>query len=343
MSFSDHPTSPPSPFMSLPFVGDYVGGFWPQPLIDNEQPDTHSQFEHVPPFKRPRNFESNPPNSTPFPHMSLRMNPPVVAGCKGTSHIFFKTRMCAKFLEGNCRNGEHCTFAHGAEDLREPPPNWQELVRERDRVGNWNDDQRIIHRMKICKKFYNGEECPYGEKCNFLHEPPSKFKTDMVMPTLPRESSAISIGTMGPIMGHRDGSDQPEINKHVNGCSDALRVNMKPVFWKTRICSKWETSGQFPFGERCHFAHGQSELQVPSGLVEAEMMMNMGSIPAKPLAVPSNDAAPANTVTSASTKEEGVGKKGLSKWKLTKKMNRIYADWIDDLTPPHILPSEVEK
>ncbi|KAK7251340.1 hypothetical protein RIF29_34442 [Crotalaria pallida] len=37
-------------------------------------------------------------------------------------------------------------------------------------TGNWDDDQKIIHKMKLCKKCCNGEECPYGEKCSFLHE-----------------------------------------------------------------------------------------------------------------------------------------------------------------------------
>uniref|UniRef100_A0A5B7BY56 Putative zinc finger CCCH domain-containing protein 39 n=1 Tax=Davidia involucrata TaxID=16924 RepID=A0A5B7BY56_DAVIN len=349
MSFPDPP--PPPSYMPPPFAGGGgdVGTFWPQIPMNNEHPDLHSQFEHAPPFKRPRNFESNPPNSAPFPPMNPRMNPPNPPVNKGTTHIFFKTRVCMKFMEGNCRNGENCTFAHGAEDLRQPPPNWQELVKDRG-TGNWNDDQRIIHRMKICKKFYNGEECPYGDKCNFLHEDPSKFKTDPGRPWESsresfRESSVIRIGTMGPMVGDGSGSDQPdqpETNKHVNASSDDFRFNMKPAYWKTKICSKWELTGQCPFGERCHFAHGQSDLQVPGSRIEAEVM-NTGSIPAKPLFVPINDVSPTNMLVGAPIKEDGEGKKCLRKWKGTKKINRIYADWIDDLTPPHSLPSTLES
>ncbi|KAA8535067.1 hypothetical protein F0562_030070 [Nyssa sinensis] len=338
MSFPDPP--PPSPYMPPPFSGGDAGTFWPQIPMNNEHPDMNSQFEHAPPFKRPRNFESNPPNSAPFPPMNPRMNPPNPPVNKGTTHIFFKTRVCMKFIEGNCRNGENCTFAHGSEDLRQPPPNWQELVSGKDRgPGNWNDDQRIIHRMKICRKFYNGEECPYGDKCNFLHEEPSKFKTDMLRPREnSRESSVIRIGTME----QGNGSDQPETNTPVNASSDDFRFNMKPAYWKTKLCSKWELTGQCPFRERCHFAHGKSELQVPSGHVEAEAM-NTGSIAAKPpLYVPVNDVSPPTMVVGAPTKE-GEGKKCLQKWKGTKKINRIYADWIDDLTPPHSLPSTVES
>ncbi|KAK3029103.1 hypothetical protein RJ639_039247 [Escallonia herrerae] len=345
MSFPD-PPSQPIPFFPPPFYGGNSngnssdGGFWPQLPMNNDSSLPHSRFEHMPSFKRPRISDNNSsPNPAPFPPMNRRINPPVN---KGTTHIFFKTRMCAKFLEGNCRNGDNCTFAHGSEDLREPPPNWQELVKDRG-AGSWNEDQQI-HRMKICKKFYNGEECPYGERCNFLHERPIKFQTETEIPR-DRESSAIIVGTMGAYMGHRGDTDQAEVNKQVNSGSDAHRVNiLKPAFWKTKICSKWEATGYCLFGERCHFAHGESELQVLGGCVEAELLMSNGSIPTKPLPVPLNDTSPTTVVVGAPAMvDREEGKKCFSKWKGQKKINRIYADWIDDLLPPHMLPSKVES
>lgn len=236
-------------------------GIWPQFSLNNaEQFDSLSQFEQLqPPYKRPRNCEDSSSLSVNS-KMPLPNNLPVN---KGTTNIFFKTRMCAKFRTGNCKNGENCNFAHGMQDLRQPPPNWQELVGvgargEEDRsAGNWDDDQRIIHKMKLCKKFYNGEECPYGDRCNFLHEDPSKFRDDVGRF---RESSAISIGTTGqPMVPGTGGLNATEVNKPVNNTgSDAYRANMKPVYWKTKLCTKWETTGQCPFGEKCHFAHGQA-------------------------------------------------------------------------------------
>ncbi|GFZ20908.1 zinc finger (CCCH-type) family protein [Actinidia rufa] len=310
MNFSDHLT-PPFP------GGD---GFWPS----DEDPE-NPNFDFAPPLKRPRNFGINQPNSG----INNIPNPPMN---RGTGHIFYKTRMCLKFVEGNCRNGEYCTFAHGPEELRKPPPNWQEIVAEKDKVigiGNWSDDQRMIQKMKICKKFFNGEECPYGEKCNFLHVDP-------------RESSAISIGTMGQKTG--SGPDQCDGNRSGSFGSDLdrFRGNAKGTYWKTKLCSKWETTGQCPFGERCHFAHGLSELQLPGGRIEAEVVDAL-TIPTKPVSVPVNDVAPSKAVVAAPAKEDGDGKKGFSKWKGPKKINRIYADWIDDLTPPHNLPSIVES
>ncbi|GFP92908.1 zinc finger CCCH domain-containing protein 39 [Phtheirospermum japonicum] len=332
MSFPDL-TQPPHPLISSPFSGETAAPFWPANDHHHHQPDLMPQFDHRPHFKKPRPSEK-PPNFPPYPPMNNnpRINPPHAPNPnntnKGTSHIFYKTRMCAKFVEGTCRNGEHCTFAHGPDDLREPPPNWQEIIREKDRGGgsggsnnNWSggsgnggDDQRMIHRMKICKKYYNGEECPYGDKCNFLHERPSpkRFKVDVNNNNNngnniveQRESSAISIGVTGDVRGS-GGSDFDQ-----------------KVFWKTKMCSKWEM-GHCPFGERCHYAHGLSE----------QMVMNAISIPRNPSSVSTFSTPPANLGVAAPINGDEESKKA-SKWKVTKKINRIYADWLDDYCSPN--------
>ena len=258
MSFPDSRAFVMQPLHSFP-VGDEDIGPWSQFPMNNEEYEVHSHVEYPPP-KRIRNSDSQMPTSSSFPPNTSRMHPPNPPINRGTSNIFFKTRICAKFKLGQCRNGENCNFAHGMEDMRQPPPNWQELVnggsREEDRGANtWDDDQRIIHKMKLCKKFYNGEECPYGDRCNFLHEDPKKYRDDSARP---RESNAISIGTTGPPMEHGSGSNIGPSLGSMNSVSDPYRANVKPIYWKTRLCSKWETTGHCPFGEKCHFAHGQA-------------------------------------------------------------------------------------
>ncbi|XWS70675.1 hypothetical protein CRYUN_Cryun03dG0067200 [Craigia yunnanensis] len=344
-----------SSFMRPPqstYAGSDAIGIWPEFAMNNGQFDPHSEFEQQqPPFKRPRHSEDSQSNVVQCTPTNSRMplNPPVN---KGTSNIFFKTRMCAKFRLGTCRNGEDCNFAHGIEDLRQPPPNWQEIVGGRDEErpsGNWDDDHRIIHRMKLCKKFYNGEQCPYGDRCNFLHEDPSKFRDDIGRF---RENSAISIGTTGPPAGHGIVSDQSEGNRPVNSTvSDAFRGNMKPVYpvyWKTKLCTKWETTGHCPFGEKCHFAHGQSELQGMGGRVDGDFgntgssLTRIGSFSTKIHNLPANDA-PAATASVPSLNEEAQAKKCLFKWKGPRKINRIYGDWLDDLPLVQNLSSQVES
>ncbi|XP_022731958.1 zinc finger CCCH domain-containing protein 39-like [Durio zibethinus] len=334
-------------------AGSDAIGIWPEFSMNDGQFDPHSEFEQQqqqqPPFKRPRHSEdsqSNVVQCTPTNSRApMPLNPSVN---RGTSNIFFKTRMCAKFRLGTCRNGEGCNFAHGIEDLRQPPPNWQELIggREEERPsGNWDDDQKIIHRMKLCKKFYNGEQCPYGDRCNFLHEDPSKFRDDMGRL---RESSAIGIGTTALPAGHGTASDQSEGNRPVNSTgSDASRGNMKPVYpvyWKTKLCTKWETTGQCPFGDKCHFAHGQAELHGIGGLVDGDFgntgfgLTRIGSISTK---IPAND--PSAVTASVPLNEEAQAKKCLFKWKGPRKINRIYGDWIDDMPLLHNFPSQVES
>lgn len=251
MSFPD--PCPPFMVQSQHFVaGSDAIGVWPQVSMNNDQFDPPSQ-----PFKRPRNSEDNQSNSLPCPPINSRMNLPNPPVNKGTSNIFYKTKMCTSFIAGMCSKGPDCKYAHGMEDMRQPPPNWQELAGLRggeDRSsGHWDDDQKIIHKMKLCKKFYNGEECPYGDRCNFLHEDPAKFRDDSGRF---RESSAISIGTSGSSLVHGGGSNHSDANRPLHSGSDAFRVNTKP-YLKTKICNSWE-KGQCHYGDKCHFAHGHA-------------------------------------------------------------------------------------
>ncbi|KAE8668528.1 putative mutt/nudix hydrolase [Hibiscus syriacus] len=175
--------------------------------------------------------------------------------------------------------------------------------------------------MKLCKKFYNGEECPYGDRCNFLHEDLLKFSDDMGRF---RESSAISIGTTCPPAGHGTVSDQFGGNWPVkSSSSDAFQGNTKPVYpvyWKTKLCTKWEITGHCPFGEKCHFAHGQAELQGMNGRVDGDFgnsgsgLTRNSSVSSKIHSLPANDPPPV-TLSSSSFDENGQAKKCLLKWK----------------------------
>ncbi|KAJ4978350.1 hypothetical protein NE237_009130 [Protea cynaroides] len=338
--------TPPRPLCSPFPVSNEPAGFWPQIPFDNEQAQPASGTDW-PPFKKPRNFEGVPLNSFSNAPANPRMPPPPPAlnppPTKGIGRMFFKTRPCAKFLAGICPYGDNCNFAHGPDDLRKPPPNWQEILaaraREEERAaGHWDEDQRIITRLKLCKKYCNGEECPYGDRCNFLHEDPAKFRDDSGRF---RESSAISIGTTGSPGNNGSGSDQQqESNGIVNSASDANRINLKPVFWKTRICIKWETTGSCLFGDKCHFAHGQAELQKYGGHTEADAG-NVCTAPIKPLMNSINDASPPNTGV-GTCKQQVQVKKCLLNWR-AEKISRIYADWIDDVPLVRNSPTKVES
>ncbi|KAK1434698.1 hypothetical protein QVD17_00447 [Tagetes erecta] len=290
----------------------------------SQQSESNSLFETT--SMRSRNPEVNMNHltkSTSLRPAGQRFIPSNVPVNRGTTHIFYKTRMCQKFLDGNCRNGDGCTFAHGPNDLREPPPNWQELVKDNrggNGGGNWNDDQKIIHRMRICRKFYNGDECPYGEKCNFLHESPAKFKVEAAMDSERiRETSVINIQTVVDHSQSQTEAGQDCITT-IKTDQDSSRASLKTNFWKTQMCGKWETTGQCIFSDKCHFAHGLAELHKQVGRVEGNKHpYASGSVPmTEPLA----------TASTTAVVRHGVGKGFL---KLAqKKLNRIYGDWIDD-------------
>ena len=77
-------------------------------------------------------------------------------------------------------------------------------------------------------------------------------------------------------------------------------------------------------------------LQHSVGRVEGEALNAVAASVSKPMAVPANEAfamKPTAQVTADSSglNDEGRRKKCLLKWSDSKKINRIYGDWIDDL------------
>lgn len=70
------------------------------------------------------------------------------------------------------------------------------------------------------------------------------------------------------------------------------------------------------------------EIQSPVGRVEGEPM-NMAQAALKPQQVLSSEQSPMGT-TLGPVVEEVQAKKSLLKWKGNKKINQIYADWLDD-------------
>lgn len=172
---------------------------------------------------------------------------------RGMGSIFFKTKLCSRFRAGNCPYNTNCNFAHGMEELRKPPRGWEEMVANQEvgstpshqsqgqgvqsqvpnQLGQQSDAQKF-HKTRLCKKYFTDGGCPYGDRCNFLHDEQG------VQSRSARETSALSSGPLSP-GGASSGSGG---------------VTARPPNWKTRLCNKWEVTGHCPFGEKCHFAHG---------------------------------------------------------------------------------------
>ncbi|XP_011622812.1 zinc finger CCCH domain-containing protein 12 isoform X1 [Amborella trichopoda] len=336
-----------------------------------------------PPFSRnhpimwptDEDFEPQNPNPNFHPSKKLRLSfsfgdpnpidpfPSRPRGNPSYGRIFFKTKLCTRFQQGNCPyTPNSCNYAHGVDDLRKPPPNWQQIVdsgassaplplfpfREEPTLPlptppqllTWQENQRL-HRLRICKKYYNGEVCSYGDRCNFVHDDLGRS----------RESLAISIGTnsnSGNGGSHvfeslSNFSKKPVgLNATEGGNGGELNgSNLKPMFWKTRMCNKWESTGSCPFGEKCHFAHGAAAELQKYGVVMDTDIENSGLTPTSKPSHPSTGVK--NTSTLRRSCELGQGQRGLSKWKGPEKINRIYADWIDDNEWEHTARAQVAE
>ncbi|KAH7292372.1 hypothetical protein KP509_29G065100 [Ceratopteris richardii] len=147
------------------------------------------------------------------------------------------------------------------DELRKPPPGWEDMVGNPEfnalnggssAVPSSADSLRF-RRTRRCKKFYSEEGCPYGDRCNFLHDDQAKA----------RESNAISLG--------------PSTNASGSGSGNASGGSERPSNWKTRMCNKWEMTGHCPFGQKCNFAHGIAELQMYAGGVDGDTKTAAGN------------------------------------------------------------------
>ncbi|CAH2034924.1 unnamed protein product [Thlaspi arvense] len=289
------PTNNPPPENWFPNLGD--SAVWATEDDYNRvwavNPD-NSSGDNGPPNKKTRGSPSSSSATTTSASAAAASN-----RTKAIGKMFFKTKLCCKFRAGTCPYITNCNFAHTVEELRRPPPNWQEIVaaHEEERSGagtptvaaaaepreefqipslvSSTAESGRSFKGRHCKKFYTEEGCPYGESCTFLHDEASRN----------RESVAINLGPGGGYGGGNGGGSAAGGgggNSNVvvlgggggNGSGNVSGSGIhivKPSNWKTRICNKWEITGYCPFGAKCHFAHGAAELhRFGGGLVEGE-------------------------------------------------------------------------
>ncbi|KQJ95303.1 zinc finger CCCH domain-containing protein 56 [Brachypodium distachyon] len=303
---------------------------------NSSQPQSRSGSEQPPPGKKPRGGPSGGGGG----------DAGSMSKSRAIGKMFFKTKLCCKFRAGTCPYVTNCNFAHGMEELRKPPPNWQEIVAAHEEATEQREEHQIpimtsssvapsesvsgrAYKGRHCKKFYTEEGCPYGDACTFLHDEQSKA----------RESVAISLS---PSVG---GGSYNSPTAAANG-----PTILKPSNWKTRICNKWEMTGYCPFGSKCHFAHGAAELhKYGGGLVDVEGRDIASTPDSKQAALsakapaettPASTAAPPHSDvyhlgiqsqrSTMTSQRSGQLPRPIQKWKGPDKISRIYGDWIDE-------------
>ncbi|KAM7531001.1 hypothetical protein LguiB_034411 [Lonicera macranthoides] len=282
---------------------------------------------------------------------------------KAIGKMFFKTKLCCKFRAGTCPYITNCNFAHSIEELRRPPPNWQEIVaahedergpssepREEFQIPSLDSSSFAVetprsYKGRHCKKFYTEEGCPYGDNCTFLHDEQSRSRESVAISLGPGSGGGYGSGSGGGGGGGVGGGG----GGSGGGGAGSGASTLKPSNWKTRICNKWEQTGYCPFGNKCHFAHGAAELhRYGGGLMETDARElsssfdpKHGAVPSKPLtdtivtsagSVPHSDlyhmGVPSQRLSNAIQR---TGQRPHQKWKGPDKISLIYGDWIEDL------------
>ena len=65
----------------------------------------------------------------------------------------FRTELCKMYeINGTCKFGKNCNFAHGKENIRE------------------NLFKKSGYKKRICKNFFQKGFCMYGNRCQFSHK-----------------------------------------------------------------------------------------------------------------------------------------------------------------------------
>jgi hypothetical protein len=113
------------------------------PRKNSSGADTSCTSEECTPKKKngKKTFQKQNKNKIPF---------------KGEAKDFkikYKTELCKYFeINGYCKYGDKCAYAHGKENLR-------------SKVTN-----TTAYRTKKCVQFFEQGYCPYGNRCQFAHQ-----------------------------------------------------------------------------------------------------------------------------------------------------------------------------
>ncbi|KAK1298203.1 Zinc finger CCCH domain-containing protein 13 [Acorus calamus] len=131
-------------------------------------------------MKRPRDDFSETTHNSTMPNNNSNV---------GLHKLFFKTRLCHKFMSGSCHYRDSCTFAHGNGELRMAPSNWKDIAGHKD----VDLDRRSKNSSGVCHKYMQGLGCPRGDRCFYAHPklPPSAMQGG------PNERLVMAIGGDG--------------------------------------------------------------------------------------------------------------------------------------------------
>ena len=156
--------------MPLSFIKNNFVPFIPKNYKDSQNKEMKNSLEHFDINKKSRknSSTSNQDNNSTSADLSpekkekekekekndIKKEEKVPFKCEAKDFkIKYKTELC-KFYEinGKCKYGDKCAYAHGKENLR-------------SKVTN-----TTAYRTKKCTQFFEKGYCPYGNRCQFAHQ-----------------------------------------------------------------------------------------------------------------------------------------------------------------------------
>lgn len=161
---------------------------------------------------------------------------------------------CRRYkTQDGCPYGVNCRFRHGPTDERE--------------TGNHNPSSG--GKTKPCMKFFSTSGCPYGESCHFLHYVAGGITALGLAPV-----QTMPATTMAPPRKHSGPTVDP---------------NAMVGSYKTRLCNRFNTPEGCRFGDKCHFAHGESDLRSSNNI----RVSNRNGVPMQPASAMYDNGPPA--------------------------------------------------
>ncbi|KAL7635578.1 UNVERIFIED_CONTAM: hypothetical protein RMT77_014647 [Armadillidium vulgare] len=192
---------------------------------------------------------------------------------------YYKTGMCVHDTDsrGMCvKNGPHCAFAHGVDDVRPPVYDIRELQamesgehensngigpnsldKERNMVNDdpkWQDTTYVLanYKTETCKRpprlCRQGYACPQYHNSRDRRRPPRKYKYR---------------STACPNVKHGDEWGEPancEGGDSCQYCHTRTEQQFHPEIYKSTKCNDIQQNGYCPRGAFCAFAHVEQEM-----------------------------------------------------------------------------------
>lgn len=205
-------------------------------------------------------------------------------GMGGSSNVDnFRSSACQAYATtGRCPNGQHCRYAHSAQELRAASSSgskgmlcttWLEegkcmnpscgFAHSQKELNNHSAGLSDILKAEVCRNLKEKGFCQYGDMCQFSHN----YKRDF--------QSMMGGGSQGPgpVL---DGKykvvlcdkypkmcDMGDRCHYAHGYEELhyYRVKQVPNYKKT-LCKSWDETGKCQWEKTCMFAHGTHELRL---------------------------------------------------------------------------------